>query len=190
MVRTKKKKTMDEMGKADPKGTGYHYLYLRRPPGVGCQPNEWVRRESWLPSGRCGILCFGVVVYAEALSAEEIGRFELRPDPSRPIWLYETDKKIRQVYRRVHTVCERANARGDEYVGFQRLRAGRFRLIATIHDCGGRSSYNSQPSGLSTHDWAVNALYRLQEEGFISWNWPLDEWVDANFRFAQNSRGS
>ena len=175
----------------EPKGTGYHYLYLRQPPGVGCQPDGWVHRESWFPCKRAdGWLCFGIVVYAEKLAPELVDRYGLRPDSRRPIWPYETDKKIRQVYRRVCAACERATAKGREYVGFQRLRAGGFRLVATDDSHGGRSSYNYWSADAPydhwspdtpTHTWALNALYRLQEEGFIPRDWPLDEWGDANF---------
>lgn len=90
----------------------------------------------------------------------------------------ETDEKIHQMYERVHAACVRAIIRGKEYIGFQWKRSGGMRLVATGSNCGGKSSNRLD---LSTHDWAVNVLYRLQEEGFISWDWPLDEWVDANF---------
>lgn len=170
---------MGKPDKVEPRGTGYHYLYLRRPPGVGCQPDGWISREGWLPTERKdGEVSFGVVVYAEPLDPEDIQRFELRPDPARPILSGEIDKKIRQMYRRVHAACVRAHVRDKEYIGFQWKRTGGLRLIVTNSNCGGRSS---NCLDLSTHDWAVNALYRLQEESFIPWDWPLDEWVDANF---------
>jgi len=173
---------MSKTGKAKPRGTGYHYLYFHRQPGIGSQPDGWVSRKSWLPAKiKEGCFCFGVVIYAKQLDPELIYRYELKPDSSRPVWSHEIDEKIRQAYQRVYAVCMRANAKGNEYVGFQRLRAGGFRLIATDSDCGGRSSYNSQAFGLPTHDWAVNALYRLQEESFVPRDWPLDEWIDANF---------
>ena len=55
-----------------------HYLYTRRPPGIGCQPRGWKHRESWLPGKRINDrLCFGVVVYEQALTPEQVGRYEL-----------------------------------------------------------------------------------------------------------------
>jgi len=57
------------------------YLYSSRPPGIGCQPDGWVDRETWLPAREVnGRHHFGKVEYNVALSFEAIRRYELWPE--------------------------------------------------------------------------------------------------------------
>lgn len=85
-------------------------------------------------------------------------------------------EKVHQLYCQAYEVCRRADLNSREYIGFQRQRAGGFRLVVSKSRHGGRSSARL---GLLVPDWAENVLYRLQEESFIPADWPLDDYFDA-----------
>lgn len=56
------------------------YLYSHRPPGIGCQPDGWTDRETWLPAKIIGHrYFFGRVEYDGGLSFETVSRYELWP---------------------------------------------------------------------------------------------------------------
>lgn len=64
----------------------YRYYLLNRPPGIGCQPDGFVDRETWLPSRKIPDgdywHALGWVEYLRPLSMEEVWKKELRPaDP-------------------------------------------------------------------------------------------------------------
>jgi len=64
----------------------FRYYYLNRPPGIGCQPDGFVDRKTWMP-GR--VLNFGQremvyhalgwVEYLEPLDPEQVWKWELWP---------------------------------------------------------------------------------------------------------------
>jgi len=56
------------------------YLYVNRPPGLGCQPDGFTERETYSPpQEREGRWFHGRVVYPDRLSLEEIHRYDLWP---------------------------------------------------------------------------------------------------------------
>ena len=60
---------------------GVAYLMTSRPPGIGCQPDGWIERETWLPAHEVdGRYFLGRVVYPERLSPEQVYRYELWPE--------------------------------------------------------------------------------------------------------------
>ncbi len=57
------------------------YYYCNRPPGIGCQPDGFTERETWLPAKEIdNRLCFGYAVYPKPLAPEQVYRFDLRPE--------------------------------------------------------------------------------------------------------------
>lgn len=57
------------------------YLFRNRPPGIGCQPDGWVNRETWMPAKEIQDRFFlGQVEYAEPLPFEQVKRYELWPE--------------------------------------------------------------------------------------------------------------
>jgi len=58
-----------------------NYLFRNRPPGIGCQPDGWVNRETWMPAKEIQERFFlGQVEYAEPLPFEQVKRYELWPE--------------------------------------------------------------------------------------------------------------
>ena len=59
------------------------YLYRSRPPSIGCQPEGFTNRETWLPGRQHpsgdGRYFLGLVGYPQPLPFEEVYRYELWP---------------------------------------------------------------------------------------------------------------
>jgi hypothetical protein len=59
------------------------YYYRSRPPGIGCQPDGFTGRESWLPARDCPMgmgHCFGWAEYPARLSLDRVYRYDLVAD--------------------------------------------------------------------------------------------------------------
>lgn len=89
----------------------------------------------------------------------------------------QRNKKLQEVhdlYCLAYDKCRAARRKFREFIGFQKRGDG-FRLIVSRDNYGGRSSARM---GMLVTDWASNVLYRLQEEGFIDVDLPLDEYFE------------
>lgn len=61
----------------------HYYLFLSRPPGIGCQPDGFDidSREAWLPRRDIGgIYCLGRCGWHEKLSPRDVWHYSLRPE--------------------------------------------------------------------------------------------------------------
>lgn len=59
------------------------YLYLNRPPGIGCQPDGFTEFKAYWPQREVdGVYCLGWVEYAEPLTYRQIRKWDFMPaDP-------------------------------------------------------------------------------------------------------------
>ncbi len=63
--------------------TNHSYLFLSRPPGIGCQPDgdDIDKRETWWPSRNVGgFNCLGRAVWPARLSPRDVYLYTLRPE--------------------------------------------------------------------------------------------------------------
>jgi hypothetical protein len=65
------------------KQTTYRYFLTHRPPGIGCQPEGDLARETWvprreIPNGEA--VAFGSVTYGAPLTWEQLWKYELLPE--------------------------------------------------------------------------------------------------------------
>ena len=74
----------------------HRYYYLNRPPAIGCQPDGFIDRESWMPAkpqlligkGRDPWHVLGWVEYPEPLAAELVWKWELWPHEAAQVSIY------------------------------------------------------------------------------------------------------
>jgi len=81
------------------------YLYRKRPPGIGCQPDGWIEREAWHPprehpSGNEGQHFWGIIEYPEKLPISEIIRWDFWPVDAteRAEMVFRDDDWLRENY--------------------------------------------------------------------------------------------
>lgn len=60
----------------------YQYYLLSKPPGPGCQPPDFLEKESWLPRRfpvEFARGAFGIVTYPDPLAFDQIDTYDLFP---------------------------------------------------------------------------------------------------------------
>ena len=65
---------------------------------------------------------------------------------------------VHQAYLSALIVCKRARDQGKQYIAFQKLKQGGYRLMTS------REEAASYGFGFGTTEWAQNLLYRLVDE--------------------------
>lgn len=82
--------------------TLHTYLMRSRPPSIGCQPDDTVEREVWVPAKEVdGRTFLGRVSYDRKLSLEEIARYELWPEDDverLAVWLKDEERWVVDSY--------------------------------------------------------------------------------------------